>query len=165
MVFQQEEEEVSSTADQSHSVEHEEEVSATERTVEPSSPQPSSPRPSGSESPGKGLSKRSAEGPQESEEADSTKNEGKWWGGLLGQCLLGLNYIWPSDAICRRRTGSTLAQVMACCLTASSHYLNQCWLISKVQWQHRTVSQEMPSITELSLEITYLTLHSDVSWG
>ena len=30
---------------------------------------------------------------------------------------------------------STLAQVMACCLTAPSHYLNQCWLIfSKVQW-------------------------------
>ena len=26
-------------------------------------------------------------------------------------------------------TGSTLAQVMACCLTAPSHYLNQCWLI------------------------------------
>ena len=23
--------------------------------------------------------------------------------------------------------GSTLAQVMACCLTAPSHYLNQCW--------------------------------------
>ena len=34
-----------------------------------------------------------------------------------------------------QRSGSTLAQVMACCLTAPSHYLNQCWLIiSKVQW-------------------------------
>ena len=33
------------------------------------------------------------------------------------------------------RSGSTLAQVMACCLTAPSHYLNQCWLIiSEVQW-------------------------------
>ena len=33
------------------------------------------------------------------------------------------------------RSGSSLAQVMACCLTAPSHYLNQCWLItSKVQW-------------------------------
>ena len=32
------------------------------------------------------------------------------------------------------RSGSTLAQVMACCLTAPSHYLNQCWLIiSEVQ--------------------------------
>ena len=26
----------------------------------------------------------------------------------------------------RQRSGSTLAQVMACCLTAPSHYLNQC---------------------------------------
>ena len=41
----------------------------------------------------------------------------------------------PSDAIWRHKTGSTLAQVMACCLTAPSHYLNQCWLInSKVYW-------------------------------
>ena len=42
----------------------------------------------------------------------------------------------PSDAIWRHRFGSTLAQVMACCLMAPSHYLNQCWLIvSEVQWQ------------------------------
>ena len=31
------------------------------------------------------------------------------------------------------QTGSTLAQVMACCLTSPSHYLNQCWFtINKV---------------------------------
>ena len=43
------------------------------------------------------------------------------------------NSLRPSDAIWRHRSGSTLAQVMACCLTAPSHYLNQCWLIiSKV---------------------------------
>ena len=29
----------------------------------------------------------------------------------------------------RQRSGSILAQVMACCLLAPSHYLNQCWLI------------------------------------
>ena len=41
----------------------------------------------------------------------------------------------PSDAIWRHRSGSTLDQVMACCLTAPSHYLNQCWpIISKVLW-------------------------------
>ena len=46
---------------------------------------------------------------------------------------LGLNTLRPSDAICRHRSGSTLVQVMACYLTAPSHYLNQCWLtISKV---------------------------------
>ena len=46
-----------------------------------------------------------------------------------------VNSLWPSDTIWRQRSGSTLAQVMACCLTAPSHYLNQCWLIiSKVLW-------------------------------
>ena len=46
------------------------------------------------------------------------------------------NSLWPIDAVWHYRSGSTLAQVMVCCLTAPSHYLNQCWLvISKVQWQ------------------------------
>ena len=41
----------------------------------------------------------------------------------------------PSDAILRQKSGSTLAKVMAWCLTAPSHYLNQYWLIiSKVLW-------------------------------
>ena len=38
------------------------------------------------------------------------------------------NSLWPGDAIWRHGTRSTLAQVMVCCLTAPSHYLNQCWL-------------------------------------
>ena len=50
-------------------------------------------------------------------------------------CCSRVNSLWPSDAIWRHRSGSTLAQVMACCLTAPSDYLNQCWLIiSKVHW-------------------------------
>ena len=40
-----------------------------------------------------------------------------------------LNSLWPSDAIWRQGSGSTLAQVMAWCLTAPSHYMNQCLLI------------------------------------
>ena len=54
---------------------------------------------------------------------------------LLVQVLLGLgswmphlNSLWPSDATWCPRSGSTLAQVMACCLMAPSHYMNQCWL-------------------------------------
>ena len=51
-----------------------------------------------------------------------------WW-------FLTINSLRPSDAIWWRRSGLTLAQVMACCLMAPSHYLNQCWLIiSEVQW-------------------------------
>ena len=43
------------------------------------------------------------------------------------------NSLWPSNARWRQRSGLTLAQVMACCLTAPSNYLNQSWLIiSKV---------------------------------
>ena len=46
-----------------------------------------------------------------------------------------VNLLGPSDAIWRQKIGSTLAQVKACCLTAPSHYLNQCWFtISKVHW-------------------------------
>ena len=36
---------------------------------------------------------------------------------------------WPGDAIWWHRFGSTLGQVMACCLTAPIHYQNQCWLM------------------------------------
>ena len=49
--------------------------------------------------------------------------------------VLYFNLLRPSDAIWRQRSGSTLAQVMACCLTAPSHYLNLRWfIISKVKW-------------------------------
>ena len=46
-----------------------------------------------------------------------------------------VNSLGPNEAICRWRSWSTLVQVMACCLTAPRHYLNQCWrIISKVLW-------------------------------
>ena len=40
-----------------------------------------------------------------------------------------VNSLWPSDAIWWHRSGSTLVQEMAWCLTAPSHFLNQCWLL------------------------------------
>ena len=47
-----------------------------------------------------------------------------------------VNSLWPSDVIWRHRSGSLFAQVMACCLTAPSHYLNQCWLIiNEIPWR------------------------------
>ena len=46
-----------------------------------------------------------------------------------------VNSSWPGDAIRRQGTRSTFAQVMVCCLMATSHYLNQCWLIiGQVPW-------------------------------
>ena len=55
-----------------------------------------------------------------------------------------LNSLWPGDTIWQQRSGSTLAQVIACWLMAPSHYLNQCWLIiSMVQW-HSYEGQHCP---------------------
>ena len=49
-----------------------------------------------------------------------------------------INSLWPGDTTCRHRSGSTFVQIMACCLRAPSHYLNQRWLIiSEVQWYSR----------------------------
>ena len=49
--------------------------------------------------------------------------------------MCGINLLWHRDAIWWHRSMSTLAHLMACCLTAPSHYMNQCWLIiSHLLW-------------------------------
>ena len=67
--------------------------------------------------------------------------------------------LWCHLAIWRHRPGSTLTQVMACCLMKPSHYPSQCWLIiSKAQCHSfDAFSQKIhqPSISKISLEITY----------
>ena len=58
-----------------------------------------------------------------------------------------LNSLWPGDII-----WSTLVEVMAWCLAAPSHYLNQCWLIiCKVLW-HSPGSNFTRIVHELNLE-------------
>ena len=55
-----------------------------------------------------------------------------WWWYMF---WFSINSLWPGDDIWQHRSGSTLAQVSACCLMAPSHYLNQCSLIiSEVFW-------------------------------
>ena len=44
-----------------------------------------------------------------------------------------LNTVRLSDTICWHRSGSILAQVMACCLTAPSHYLANADFLSTVR--------------------------------
>ena len=44
--------------------------------------------------------------------------------------ILHINPLGPSYTTWQHRSGSTSTQVMICCLTAPSHYLNQCWLIN-----------------------------------
>ena len=52
-----------------------------------------------------------------------------------------VNSFWPSGAVWRHRSGAVLPQVMACCLTAPSHYLNRCWLIITSLLFHRKCSR------------------------
>ena len=47
------------------------------------------------------------------------------------------NSLWPSNAVWWHSSGSTMVQVMACCLTAPNLYLNQCY--SNVLWQVPTL--------------------------
>ena len=61
------------------------------------------------------------------------------------------NSLWPCDAIWQYKSGSTLVQVMACCLTAPSHYQGQCWfIIIEAPW-HFTLN----NFTETALDIVY----------
>ena len=88
-----------------------------------------------------------------------------------------LNTLWLSAVIWQQQSWSILVQVMAWCLMAPSHYLNQsCWLIiSEVCGIHlRENSQEMPkiSILDMSLKVTHLRLqpqlpgtNESLNWG
>ena len=64
-----------------------------------------------------------------------------------------INSTWSNVTIWWHRSWSTLAQVMACCLAAPNHYLNQCWLIiSELLWRspegkfHRKPSRQLSPI-------------------
>ena len=59
---------------------------------------------------------------------------------MLTQCGLMMPHWWDTDL--------TLTQVMACCMTAPSHYLNQCWLLIKEGLWHWSdcLSQWVPKL-------------------
>ena len=77
-------------------------------------------------------------------------------------CLI--NSLSFSDAIWQCRSGSTLAQVMACCLTATSHYLNQCWLIIRCVLLHSSESN-FTSAHELNVFKDYTLKLLTSPWG
>ena len=81
-----------------------------------------------------------------------------------------LNSLWPNDATWWHRAESKLVQVMACCLTAPSHYLNQCWqVISGILWHSpetnsRGIIQLLKiSICKLGLKNTLVKLFPHLS--
>ena len=78
------------------------------------------------------------------------------------QCVM--NLLWPSDALWRHRSGSALAQVMACCLTAPNRYLNHCWLISTVSDVHvGAISQDVHQQLFTKMKCTYLEWYQNLS--
>ena len=68
-----------------------------------------------------------------------------WWANSL--CL--------GDAMWRHKSGSTLAQVMACCPRTPSHYLHKCWSTSlRFGDIHlRGISQEMLKVSILVMSL------------
>ena len=71
-----------------------------------------------------------------------------------------VNSLWPGDAIWRHGTWSTFDRVMACCLMAQSHYLNQCWLIiGDVPW-HSSLNDVKISINKTRLKIAVFKMAS-----
>ena len=61
------------------------------------------------------------------------------------------------------KSGSILAQAMACCLTAPSHYLTQCWLIiSNVLWHSSEgiISEDVNQLNKI--EIPFLESHPNL---
>ena len=93
---------------------------------------------------------------------ETTKNHGTTKPCLLSTNHTVFNSLGPSDALWRQRSGSTLAQVMACCLTAPIHYLNQCWLIiSNVQWHSSKGKFTRDTSAINHCKIKYLKFHSN----
>ena len=60
-----------------------------------------------------------------------------------------VNILWFSVTIWRHRPGSTLVQVMVCCLTATSQYVSQLWLLISVWFSSihlRAISPRVPTV-------------------
>ena len=91
------------------------------------------------------------------------------------------------DTILWQRYVSTLAQVMVCCLMASNHYLDQCWLlISNATWHsHESnftvsvqapilcsefekhtlkLSTHLPGANELIVNVGHRGVHYTINW-
>ena len=90
-----------------------------------------------------------------------------WWELIFQVSLPLLTHCGIMTPHGGQRTRSTLAQVMACCLTASSHYLNKCWLLITVKFcciHLRTISLRVILIYEMGMNITLLN-YTHISQG
>ena len=74
----------------------------------------------------------------------------------------------PGEVLWWHRPGSTLAQVLACCLTAPGHYPNNFWLIKSDLWpspQSNFTRSVLNLIHNSCSEITLLELLPQLAWG
>ena len=83
--------------------------------------------------------------------------------GRIKTCRLNrkINTLAPCNTILYFETWSALVQIMACCLMAPIHYLNQCWLIINVSFYWRTFWRKCSKYQNSSatyLRITHLRL-------
>ena len=102
---------------------------------------------------------------------------------MVRQTVVEINSLWPSDAIWRDRPWSALVEVIAGCLTATSHCPNQFGLvINEVLWhsptsnftssvqatilykefQYNDVIMTMMASQITSLTVVYSIVYSDV---
>ena len=68
-----------------------------------------------------------------------------------------VDWLWLSDDIWQHRSGTTQAQVMACCLTPPSHYLNLCslqWGLVAFTWGLQEMFKIHVSIIGVILQIS-----------
>ena len=89
----------------------------------------------------------------------------KWMSDIFNQIYLITHYsLWPINAIWHHRTWSTLVQVIAWCLMAPSHYLNQCWiLVSGVQWH--SLEGNFAASTQATIWKSYFWNYCHISLG
>ena len=69
----------------------------------------------------------------------------------MSHCNLIVNPLWPGDVVWRHRSGSTLAQVMACCLTWT--------ILTYIQRGPMTITWNditQPTINKINSKITYI---------
>ena len=88
------------------------------------------------------------------------------WNILVSAVNWLINSLWTSDATWHHGSGSTLAQVMACCLTARSHTWTNVdyWSVRSIDIHMKAISLDIPqpSVTEISLKIIYLKFCSNL---
>ena len=75
--------------------------------------------------------------------------------------------LWPSDALWWQKSGSTLIQLMAYCMMASSHKLNHCWLIVKYSlwhWLESHFTKKLISSIRVFRDCNFMTIVPRSQW-